>query len=119
MTSGTYYVVEDDRGEIVGAGGWTRSAPGGQGAAEGVGHIRHVVTDHARVREGIGRVLMQRIVMSAEYARLSRLDCLSTITAVPFYATCGFVEMQPVSVNLRPGIDFPAVLMRRSVKSIE
>ena len=110
IASGTYFVVEE-AGVIVGAGGWTRAAPGTGRSSGRVGHIRHVVTDHTRVRKGIGRRLMAHILDDARSAGAVRMECLSTLMAVPFYAACGFGERGPVSISLRPGIDFPAVLM--------
>ena len=41
------------------------------------------------------------------------MDSQSTLTAVPFYAALGFVEIGPIRVTLRPGIEFPAVHMQR------
>ena len=115
IASGTYFVVTAGR-EILGAGGWTSAAPGtGRRGAWTTGHIRHVVTDHRRVRSGIGRALMTHICADAKGAGMTRLECLSTLMAVRFYAACGFVEVGPVAVNLRPGIDFPAVLMTREL----
>lgn len=110
IASGTYFLVEDN-GQVVGAGGWTPDAPGNRSSAPRQGHIRHVVTDHTRVREGIGRSLMTHILDDARVKGIERLECLSTLMAVPFYASCGFTERGPVSISLRPGIDFPAVLM--------
>ncbi len=116
IASGTYFVVLDDAGRIVGAGGWTSVEPGtGRKGAVATGHIRHVVTDHRLVRRGVGRVLMERIFDSARDAGMVRLDCLSTLMAVPFYTACGFEEAGPISVELRAGIQFPAVLMHRSL----
>ena len=115
IASGSYFVVTDSNGELVGAGGWTHSAPPGfQGSAR-VGHIRHVVTDVNRLRQGIGTVLMDHILQTSRTAGINRLDCLSTRTAVPFYASCGFRELGPVVVPLAQGIDFPAVHMQRLV----
>lgn len=117
LASGTYFVVEDGD-EIVGAGGWTRAMPGAGGAGRSaVGHIRHVVTDHRRVRRGIGRKLMMRVLASASDAGVRRMDCLSTLMAEPFYAACGFQTLGPVTLNLRAGIDFPAIHMRRLLQS--
>ena len=116
LASGTYFVVLDREGAVLGAGGWTSVEPGtGRKGAPSTGHIRHVVTDHRRVRQGIGRALMGRIFDSAREAGIVRLDCLSTLMAVPFYAACGFEEVGPVSVDLRPGIAFPAVRMHREL----
>jgi len=118
VMSGTYFVVEDTVGEIVGAGGWTRVAPPGFGEeAPGIAHIRHVVCDHRRLREGIGRRLMAHIFRTSEAAGIRQYECFSTLTAVPFYAACGFSTLGPMTVALRGGIDFPAVHMRRFLKA--
>lgn len=55
IASGTFYVMCDGP-EIVGAGGWTMQAPGGKPGVR-IGHIRHVVTDHRRTREGIAQIV--------------------------------------------------------------
>lgn len=116
IASGTYFVVTDAGGTVLAAGGWTASGPGaGWRGRPATGHVRHVATDRARVRQGIGRALMGYVVDSARGAGMTRLECLSTLMAVPFYAACGFDEVGTLSVTLRPGIDFPVVLMQRSL----
>lgn len=116
IASGTYFVVTDDLGAIVGAGGWSALEPrSGRGGAPATGHVRHVVTDHKRVRQGIGRALMGHIFDHARAAGMTRLDCLSTLMAVPFYAACGFEEGRHMTLPLQPGIDFRAVFMQRSI----
>lgn len=113
IASGTYFVVED--GDlIVGAGGWTRSAPGVMASGDAsIGNVRHVVTDHRRVREGIGAKLMRHVIGTAKDAGIEQLECFSTLLAVKFYAAFGFEEIGPMSINLSPAIDFPAVHMRK------
>ncbi len=110
VTSGSYWVALA-AATIVGAGGWTRGAPGDSGEMPAMGHVRHLVTDDRMVRRGIARGLMGRAMAQAREAGVRRLDCLSTRTAVPFYAALGFVVMGAVEVPLRPGIGFPAVRM--------
>ncbi len=115
LASGTYFVVVDGE-EIVGAGGWTRALPGGRGAGEpSVGNIRHVATDHRMVRRGIGRKLMSHVLQSAREGGVRQMNCLSTLMAEPFYAACGFETIGPVTLNLRAGIDFPAIKMQRTL----
>jgi GNAT superfamily N-acetyltransferase len=117
IASGNYYVVEEE-GTVVGAGGWTRSAPAGRPRRvppRATGHVRHVVTDDTRTRRGIGRALMTRILDEARADGVRVLECLSTRTAVPFYAACGFTELGPVDVALAPGIEFAAVHMARRI----
>ncbi len=117
VASGTYYVAEDSAGMILGAGGWTVRAPGtgqsrGQMAAE-AGHIRHFATDPDHLRKGVAQALMKRVLLDAEAVGVSRLECLSTRTAVPFYIAQGFRTMGDVDVRLRGGISFPAIQMFR------
>lgn len=113
ITSGTYYVATKPDGTIVGAGGWTRAAPPGGNAAQasGLAHIRHVVTDHREIRSGIGGALMRHVISTAKADGIRRLECFSTLTAVPFYSAVGFVKAGSTDVQLRPGITFPAVAM--------
>lgn len=115
LASGTYYVVEDGAGDILGAGGWTRGAPADGAVTGRIGHIRHLVTDHRALRRGIARAIMDTTFAAARKAGCTALDCLSTRTAVPFYASVGFETLGPVSVTLRPGIEFPAVRMARAL----
>ncbi len=112
IASGSFFVVCDDD-DIVGAGGWTMQAPGGKPGARGIGHIRHVVTDHRHTRRGIGRKLMEYVALHAHASGMTQLHCQSTRTAVPFYEAMGFVAQSDIEVPLRPGITFPAVFMTK------
>jgi GNAT superfamily N-acetyltransferase len=111
LTSGRYFLAEDPEGRILAAGGWSHAAPSGTGKVEVTGHVRHVATDPAVVRRGVGRALMGRVMQDAREAGLHWLDCLSTRTAVPFYSALGFCPLHHVEVTLAPGIVFPALRM--------
>jgi GNAT superfamily N-acetyltransferase len=118
LASGRYWLAENAAGRVIGAGGWSGDAPtpsDGSGDAArlraGVAHIRHVATDPDVVRQGVGRALMARVMAEARAAGFVAMDCMSTRTAVPFYAAMGFHEIGPIVVSLAPGIDFPAVRM--------
>ena len=114
VASGGYFVAERD-GAILGAGGMTARAPGAERTRAGRGNVRHLVTDHRAVRQGIARALMERIVEAAHAQNLSALDCVSTRTAVPFYAAMGFRTLGEVDVALRNGVTFPAIRMERDL----
>jgi GNAT superfamily N-acetyltransferase len=110
VLSGRYFVaIAGDA--VVAAGGWSAGAPGKGVATAGLGHVRHVVTDWRFQRRGIGRALMTAVLADARAAGVSGMECLSTLTAEPFYASLGFRARGPVMVALRPGIDFPAIRM--------
>lgn len=112
LNSGTYYMVRDQEGIAVGAGGWTRARPGNEPARDAVtGHIRHVVTDPNRQREGIGRALMAHIFQTARTAGIQTLECYSTLNARAFYAAFGFEEIKEFTLQVGPGVRFPSVHM--------
>lgn len=115
IASGTYHVACDDEGRILAAGGWTRAAPGGGQMTRATGHVRHVATDDRQTRRGLGRALLTRIIDEARGQGLTRLDCLSTLTALPFYRALGFTGDSRLTVSLGPGIDFPVIALTRAL----
>lgn len=120
LASGTYFLAEDANGRVIGAGGWTRAAPGRlrmeRAADQQIGHVRHVATDPDVVRQGVGSRLMARVMQDAREAGVEMMDCASTRTAVPFYAAMGFKVVAEIVVPLAPGIEFPAVRMMADLR---
>ena len=110
LRTGTYFVVCDEAATIVGAGGWTPDRK-----IQGLGHIRHVVTDDRLQRAGVGRTLLVHIIDTARAAGISQLECWSTFTAVRFYEAMGFAQVEPIDVPLRQGISFPSVRMLQTL----
>ena len=111
LSSGRYFVAEGPQGRILGAGGWSRRNPAGRSAVAGTGHVRHVATDPDVARQGVGRMVMMRVMQEAREAGVRWLDCLSTRTAVPFYQALGFRSMHAQELLLGPGISFPVMRM--------
>ncbi len=108
LASGRYFVVEDGDERVLGAGGYSLA---GRGRAE----IRHLATNPDATRRGIGRQLMAGIFLAAGSEGVRVFDCLSTRTAVPFYASVGFKTHAEVLVPILPAFAFPAVRMQRKV----
>lgn len=107
-------------GTVLGAAGWSEAAPVADGTKASqqaaVGHVRHVATDPGAVRRGIGAAIMGQVLRDARAKGVRRLECLSTRTAVAFYAAQGFTVVVPeVEVPLGPDILFPSVSMLRQV----
>ncbi|MEM9429970.1 MAG: GNAT family N-acetyltransferase [Pseudomonadota bacterium] len=115
IKSGTYYVAEDEDGAIVGVGGWTRLNPHAGRILPGRASVRHFATDADRARRGVAAALMSRVVEETRALGLIALDCVSTRTAVPFYLAQRFRSVGDVTVTLRPGIVFPAILLQRPI----
>ena len=111
LASGRYFVAEDAQGRILAAGGWSRRNPSGGPVGEATAHVRHVATDPDAVRQGLGRLVMERVMADTRGAEIRWLDCLSTRTAVPFYRALGFRAVHPQDLSLGPGIVFPVMRM--------
>lgn len=111
LASGRYFVAEDQHGRILAAGGWSRRDPTGGPLSETTGHVRHVATDPGAVRQGLGGMVMARVIEDAAGAGVVWLNCLSTRTAVPFYRALGFRAVQQQDLALGPGITFPLLRM--------
>ncbi len=112
LASGSFFLAER-AGRVVGAGGWSRAAPGSRPPVRGVGHVRHVVTDHRCTRQGIGRALLGHVFHDARASGVTELRCQATLTAVPFYRALGFEDVGRINIEIPRGIGFPAMLMRR------
>ncbi len=114
--SGSYYVAEEDSGALLGAGGWTFALPGqGRRGETGRANVRHVVTDPDALRRGVARAIMQHSFKKARAAGATWMHCMATRTAVPFYTAVGFSIVGEMSVALGPGVEFPAIEMRRDL----
>ncbi len=117
LASGQYYLAFGQDGRLLGAGGWSRAAPGpsdrpeGRAASARIAHVRHVATDPDAVRQGVGRAVMRAVFDAARMVGIAQMECMSTRTAVPFYENVGFRVLGAVDVPLRAGIVFPAVRM--------
>ncbi|WP_050927671.1 GNAT family N-acetyltransferase [Aestuariivita boseongensis] len=111
LSSGTYYVVEDADGSVIGAGGWTPDK-----AKRALGHIRHLVSDDRQLRRGIARAIVAHVLAEARGRGIMQMECWSTRTAVPFYTAMGFRALGPIDVPLAPGISFPCIRMQQALE---
>lgn len=115
LRSGSYFIAANAEGCALAAGGWSRAAPqGGVGLPE-IGHVRHVATHPAHLRQGLAQAIVTRALADAIAAGVERMICQSTHTAVPFYRAMGFRVRGDIVIALRPGIAFPAVEMERTL----
>lgn len=112
LSSGTYYAAVES-GQIIAVGGWTKTQPGTNAMIERLGHIRHFATDPMHLRKGAAGLILAHCLSQAKNAGMESMECLSTKTAVPFYAHFGFKPGQERDV-LVAGMPFPSVEMRLS-----
>lgn len=128
IEDGTYYVVEEPDGRIVGAGGWSRRRTpfGGDQASHfrdaglrepgrDAAVIRAFYVHPDRARRGIGRLLMEASEGAAQAEGYRRFELVATLTGIPLYAACGYQEVEPVGIELPDGVVIEAVRMERDV----
>lgn len=115
LTGGTFYVASNDDGPLRGCGGWTAAAPGTGIVDAGLGHIRHVATHPHSLRQGIGAAILARCASDAQRAGCTRLACLSSLQAEPFYAAQGFAAVARTTAMLGGKTPFPVVAMHRTL----
>jgi predicted N-acetyltransferase YhbS len=123
IEDGTYLIAEDG-GTMVGAGGWSRRKTpfGGDraGAVRDAGLrdpavdpaiLRAFYVHPAAARRGIGRLLMDAAEAGARAAGFSRYELVSTLPGLEFYRRCGYQDVEPVEIPLPDGVVIGAVRM--------
>ena len=121
LTCGTWYVVENPvDGSLTGCGGWTFRQPAQTSGGKAVPHLRHFGTRSDMARKGVGKAIWQRswedITNMSEDGSNTTLEVFSTLTAEPFYASCGFEKVKELTLPLSDKCNFPCILMRREPK---
>jgi GNAT superfamily N-acetyltransferase len=125
IADGTYYVVEDETGGLVAAGGWSRRQTlhggdqwkAGEDAvldpARDAARIRAFFVHPARARRGLGRGLFDRCAADAFAAGFRRLELTATLPGEPLYQALGFVAAGRSVVPMPDGQGLEVVHMLR------
>jgi GNAT superfamily N-acetyltransferase len=127
IKDGTYFVVERG-GRIAGCGGWSwRStlyggddsmvsrAPEALDPATDAARIRAMYTDPDFARQGVGRLVMKLCEDAARSAGFRRATMMATMSGVPLYEACGYVQLEPVLSAPVDGIRVPLVRMEKAL----
>jgi len=121
----TYYVIEE-KGEIVGCGGWSRRAtlyggnqtPGRDAAlldpARDAARIRAMYTHPKHVRKGVGRLIMHLCEDAARREGFKSVELMATMSGRPLYEACGYGTVETVSDD-RGGVSVPLLRMRKAL----
>jgi len=128
IADGTYVVVEDAEGRIVGCGGWSYRATlygGDTGAVARDAALLDPATDPARVRamytdpdftrRGIGRMVLAANEAAARAAGFRRAELMATLAGEPLYRACGYEPIERVASMADKGIPVPGVRMGKAL----
>lgn len=126
IEDGTYFVVEDLSGRVVGCGGWSRRATlyGGDGSHDrdsalldptvDAARVRAMYTDPAHARQGIGRLILSLCEQAAAREGFTRLQLMSTLSGEPLYSAYGFTPAGRVE-DAAGGVPVPLVRMEKPI----
>lgn len=129
IADGTYFAVAPagDSGRIVGCGGWSRRRTlfGGDAWSGREDKPLDPACDAAKIRaffvhpdwsrQGIAKLILSACERAAREAGFTRLELGATLTGVPLYAACGYVEMGRSDVPLTAGLTLPIVHMAKAL----
>jgi GNAT superfamily N-acetyltransferase len=127
VRDGTYFIIEcGDR--IAGCGGWSwRSTlyggdesvvsrePESLDPATDAARIRAMYTDPDFARRGVGRLVIRLCEEAAMDAGFRRATMMATMSGVPLYEACGYVQVEPVLSAPVDGVRVPLVRMEKTL----
>lgn len=79
--------------------------PVGFGELDACGHLDRFYVSADHQRRGIGRAILNGLLVEARNLGLRRVEVEASITARPFFEAMGFIGAVPQTVNVR-GVDF-------------
>jgi GNAT superfamily N-acetyltransferase len=127
IEDGTYFVVEDRSGKLIGCGGWSRRRNlfGGDQFQTRDSGVADPVRDPAKIRaffvhpdfarQGIGKAILSRCEEDARAQNFRSLELMATLPGIPLYETCGYIQDEPYDLDLGAGIKLELVKMHKSL----
>ena len=124
IADGTYYVVED-RGDLVGCGGWSLRVPHDAATADAppqhaiTPQIRAVFVDPDRARQGIGRAIMDHVEDEIRRAGHGAAALTAMLSGVAFYRSLSYRKTANSAVPLACGEILPSIEMVKQLVAFE
>ena len=121
VEEGHYFVAEDDRGAILGSGGWTRSRPGyakamaTTDASSAMSTVRSVFVDPTATRRGIASALMKRTERDALEYGVDTLHLTATLSGFALYQALGYQIEDTTELRFPDQSRFKCIKMRKSL----
>jgi len=127
VRDGTYFIVEDDDGNIAGCGGWSRRATmyGGDTSqvdreprlldpATEAARVRAMYTHPDFTRRGVGRMVLDAAEQAARAEGFSRVELMATLSGEPLYRAAGYEEVSRKTDDVG-GVKVPLILMGKGL----
>ncbi|SDW81470.1 L-amino acid N-acyltransferase YncA [Albimonas donghaensis] len=127
VADGTYFLVEDASGAVIGCGGWSKrrtSHGGGHSAgrddalvdpATEPARVRAMYTDPDHARRGIGRAILAAAEAAAAEAGFSQGMLIATLAGAPLYRAAGWREVERMEAPAVAGRTVPVLRMVKTL----
>jgi GNAT superfamily N-acetyltransferase len=128
VEDGTYFVIEEDPGDIVACGGWSRRDRLYTGSGDRAddarlldpatepARIRAMFTRGDRTRRGLGTRILDACEDAARSEGFRTLSLMATLPGVLLYERFGFVVTERTSVSTPDGVDLACAAMVRPIR---
>lgn len=129
IEDGTYFVVED-RGQIVGCGGWSRRATlFGADHSQGrdarlldpssePARVRAMYTHPDFARRGVGRLVLSLCEAAAMREGFRSMELVATVAGEPLYLADGFSVVERIEVPTSTGVSVPCARMSKAIAAV-
>jgi GNAT superfamily N-acetyltransferase len=126
IIDGTYFVA-DGAGTLIGCGGWSKRKTlfGGDQYATRDSSYLDPKTEPAKIRsffihpeharKGIARTILEACESEAKAAGFQSLELMSTLPGIKLYGACGYVDENPVELEVGDGVTIGLLPMRKEL----
>lgn len=123
----TYWLIENDKNEIIGCGGWSKRKLlfGNNKTMNSNNEELNPTSDSAKIRaffihpkytrQGLGKELLNICENEAKSNGFKSLDLVATLSGENLYKVCGFIEKKRIQIDLGNGKSGEAVEMSKTI----
>jgi len=128
ITDGTYFVAENNAGQIAGCGGWSKRKTLYGASVYGQSRDPELLdpgVDAAKIRaffihpdfarQGIGSAILEKCESEAKRAGFSKAEMMATLPGVPLYSARGYTSDESVQVPVGEGVEIECIRMQKEL----
>ena len=127
VADGTYFVIEEARGDLVACGGWSRRGRLYAGSGDAAdddrlldpsiepARVRAMFTRGDRTRRGLGTRILEACEDAARSEGFRTLSLMATLPGILLYERFGFALLEQTSITTPDGVELACAAMTRPV----
>ena len=129
ITDTTYFVVENNAGNLIGCGGWSKRKTLYGASVYSQSRDSELLNpkiDSAKIRaffihpdfarKGIGKAILERCESEAKVHGFTSCEMMATLPGVKLYAVCGYEGSEKIKVPVGENVDIICIKMRKNLE---